>query len=318
MESKEKTSNQDDKYILNVINNLKEEDIKPKSKSDIMCAPGLNYEAGSCAKLFVLIELAKAYNYSAQDQDKIKLSSNLEVLNPQKYKAYLVYEINKRVGDKCQTQKCWSKQEFMKYMNEKAREEFTKYTYRPDSPQGRFEWLSTFNINDSMAQYEKKYQGFKFFGAVPMDFADLDLEVGNIKYDRYYKNGITKMGFIFNLDNHDQDGSHWTAMYTDLEKGYIYYFDSFGIKPEKRVRALMRDQARFLNSIGKNMNTIRVDYNKIQHQKENTECGVYSMNFLIRMARGDDFDQLCSNVISDKKINKCRLIYFDKHVHQRK
>jgi predicted lactoylglutathione lyase len=297
---------------------LKEEDIKPKSKSDIMCAPGLNYEAGSCAKLFVLIELAKAYNYSAQDQDKIKLSSNLEVLNPQKYKAYLVYEINKRVGDKCQTQKCWSKQEFMKYMNEKAREEFTKYTYRPDSPQGRFEWLSTFNINDSMAQYEKKYQGFKFFGAVPMDFADLDLEVGNIKYDRYYKNGITKMGFIFNLDNHDQDGSHWTAMYTDLEKGYIYYFDSFGIKPEKRVRALMRDQARFLNSIGKNMNTIRVDYNKIQHQKENTECGVYSMNFLIRMARGDDFDQLCSNVISDKKINKCRLIYFDKHVHQRK
>lgn len=313
-----------DSYINNIVSNIKP-DIK--SKSDTRCAPGLTYEAGSCARLTVLIELAKAYNYSASPKDKIRLVSNMETLNPQKYKLYLVNEINKRIGDRCTTQKCWTRQDFIRNMEEKAREEFVKHTYRPDSPQGKFEWLSTFNINEVMTQYYKTENGFKFFGAVPMDFALLsgseissDMRddyvkngIININYDDYVNNGITKLGVIFNLDNHDQSGSHWTAMYTDLNKGVIFYFDSFGVKPEQRVRALMRKQAKYLESKGKNVNTIKVDYNKIQHQYENSECGVYSINFLVRMARGDDFDKLCNNPVSDEQINKCRAVYFDKY-----
>ncbi|VBB17973.1 Ulp1 protease [Yasminevirus sp. GU-2018] len=282
------------------------------------CAPGLVYEAGSCARLAVLVEMARAYNKSAPQPDHIRLSNNMETLNPQKYKAYLVDQINKRIGEKCTTQKCWGRQEFVRHMSAKAREEFIKHTHRPDSPQGKFEWLSTFDINDVMAQYYKEATGFKFFGAVPMDFADLPgVELSEANYDNYYKKGITKLGVIFNLDNHDQPGSHWTAMYTDLESGNIFYFDSFGVKPEPRVRALMRQQARFLESKGKNVNTIRVDYNKVQHQKGNSECGVYSINFLVRMARGDNFDKLCNNPVSDKQINKCRSVYFDKFTKKR-
>jgi hypothetical protein len=312
------TDTDTDKYINDIVNSIKSDTDLISSKSDMKCAPGVKYEAGSCATVYVLVEMAKAYNHSAQPKDHIKLSNNMELLNPQKYKMYLVYQIKKRVGDKCTTQKCWSTQHFIKYMKEKAREEFVRYTHRPNSPQGKFEWLSTFNINDSMLQYERKFKGFKFFGAVPMDFADLsDLEAGRIDYKKYIKNGITKIGLIFNLDDHDQPGSHWTAMYTDLDKGDIFYFDSFAVKPEQRVRALMREQTRFLKSIGKKVDTIRIDYNKTQHQKGNTECGVYSMNFLIRMARGDDFDKLCSNPISDERMNKCRAVYFDKYAHKK-
>jgi len=293
--------------------------IEPKSKSDMVCAPGLKFEAGSCARLAVLVELAKAYNVSANPTDQIKLSSNLETLNPQKYKAYLVDQIDKRVGDRCTTQKCWGQQEFIRNMEEKARLEFIKHTHRPNSPQGKFEWLSTFDINGSMDQYYKEDNGYKFFGAVPMDFADLPgLEISHVDYDQYCQQCINKMGIIFNLDNHDQPGSHWTAMYTDFDKGNIFYFDSFGTKPEPRVRALMRQHARYLQSQGKDINKIRVDYNKVQHQKGNSECGVYSINFLVRMARGDDFDKLCNNPISDKQINKCRRVYFDKYVARAK
>lgn len=282
------------------------------------CAPGRKHEAGSCASLAVLVELAKAYNKIANKNDMIKLSKNMESLNPQKYKIYLVYEINKRIGDKCTTQKCWGQQEFITLMEEKAREEFIKYTFRPDSPQGKFDWLSTFDINDVMEQYYTEDKGCKFFGAVPMDFADLDLEIAKVDYDYYYNKGIRKFGIVFNLDNHDQPGSHWTAMYTDLDKGHIFYFDSFGVKPEPRVRALMRQQARFLSDKkGMNIDNIRVDYNKVQHQFKNSECGVYSINFLIRMARGDNFDKLCNKQISDEKINKCRKIYFDRQTKKR-
>lgn len=292
---------------------------KSNLKLNASCAPGQKYEAGSCARLVVLIEMAKAYNQSLNlgindpDSELIRLNSNLENLNPQKYKTYLINELEKRIGDKCTTQKCWTKQEFVRYMESKAREEFIKHTFRPDSPQGRFEWLGTFDINDVMAQYYTSDKGFKFFGAVPMDFADINLEIGSADYEKYYKKGINKLGVVFNLDNHNQSGSHWTAMYTDLDKGNIFYFDSFGTKPEPRVRTLMRQQARYLESIGKNVNTIRVDYNKVQHQHGNSECGVYSINFLIRMARGDDFDTLCNNPVSDKQINKCRKVYFSKN-----
>lgn len=301
-----------DTYINSIVGKI-DLNALPKHKSDGRCAPGLKYEAGSCARLSVLIELAKAYNYSAPIKDKIRMADSFETLNPQKYKAYLVYEINKRVGDRCTSQKCWSKQDFIRNMESKAKEEFIKHTFRPDSPQGRFEWLSTFNINDAVAQYYREDKGGKFFGAIPMDFAELGLEVANIKYDDIAKQGLTKLGVVFNLDNHDQPGSHWTAMYTDLDKGNIFYFDSFGKKPEQRVRSLMRQQARYLESTGKPIDSIRADYNRIQHQFGDSECGVYSINFLIRMMRGDDFDKLCNTPISDKHINKCRAVYFDKH-----
>jgi hypothetical protein len=287
-------------------------------KADKVCAPGLRFEAGSCARLSVLVEMAKAYNASAQPSDKIRMSPNMETLNPKKYKEYLVYQIKRRVGDRCTTQKCWAKQEFIRYMEDRARTEYEKHTHRPDSPQGKFEWLSTFDINDVMAQYERRNKDFKFFGAVPMDFADLPgVEVGHIDYDSYIKKGITKMGIVFNLDDHDQPGSHWTGMFTDFKKGHIFYFDSFGVKPEQRVRALMRQQARYMESKGVTVNDIRVDYNKVQHQKGNSECGVYSLRFVIKMAGGADFDKLCSNPVSDEKINKCRAVYFDKYTKKK-
>lgn len=304
-----------EEFVNKVLMNIKGDDIKQKSKANLKCAPGREFEAGSCISLVVLEEMAKAYNNGLKNKnDTIRISKNIGMLNPQKYKLYLVHQLGKRIGSKCTTQKCWSDQDFIKHMNKAARIELNKYTFRPDSPQGRFDWLSTFDINDSMEQYEKKYKDFKFFGAVPMDFADLNSEINNVNYDQLYKNGIKKIGIIFNLDEHNKPGSHWVAMFTDLEKGDIYYFDSFAVRPEKRVRALMRKQARYLQQgRGKKLENIRTDYNATQHQKKNTECGVYSMNFLIRMARGDDFDTLCKNVVTDDQINKCRKIYFDKY-----
>jgi hypothetical protein len=283
-----------------------------ESKANTRCAPGKVFEAGSCARLVVMNEMAKAYN-KMHAESPIRMSKNLELLNPQRYKLYLVHELEKRFTPHCDTQKCWGRRDFINHMEKSARTEFLKYTHRPDSLQGKFEWLGTFDINDVMDQYYTSEKGFKFFGAVPMDFEEIRMEIGNVDYESYIKSGVTKFGVIFNLDNHNQSGSHWTAMYSDFDKNTIYYFDSFGTKPEPRVRALMRQQVKYLESIGKDVNLIVVDYNQVQHQKGNSECGVYSINFLVRMARGDDFEKLVQNPVSDKQINRCRKIYFDKY-----
>ena len=48
-------------------------------------------------------------------------------------------------------------------------------------------------------------------------------------------------------------------------------------------------------------------YNKIEHQTGNTECGVYSIVFILQMAKGKKtFDEYCKKITRDDSINKCR------------
>ncbi len=292
------------------ITSVNTSDVCPKNDNDKKCAPGITFDAGSCIKLNILIEMAKAYNHDA-GQSQIKLHQNLEILNPRKYKKYLVGEFNKRLGKKCETHKCWTEQSFISNMKLIAKEELEKYTFRPDGPSGRFEWLNTININEVMEQYEKKNPSFKFLGAVPIDFDDFErFGIRNLDYKKLLNDGKQKIGVVFNLDEHDQPGSHWVALYSDLGKGEIYFFDSYGTKPERRIRTLMRRIANFCQT-GLGNGKLKVDYNKTRHQYENSECGVYSINFIARMLRGDSFSDITGSKIPDKKINKCRNVYFN-------
>ena len=73
----------------------------------------------------------------------------------------LVENLTDKLEDKCSDQICWSKQKFMKNIDNSKLEEIFHNTFRPPGPQGKFTWLDTFNINDVMEQYEKKYKDFK-------------------------------------------------------------------------------------------------------------------------------------------------------------
>ena len=289
-------------------------DVCAKDEHDMKCAPKLMFESGSCIKLNILIEMAKAYNEETERSGRIKLFPNMETLNPKKYKKYLLREFKNKIQN-CTTQKCWSEQSFINQMENVSREELLKYTFRPDGPDGRFEWLNTLNINDVMEQYEKKYGEFKFLGAVPMDFDDFErFGIKNLNYKDLVNIGKTKIGVVFNLDNHDQPGSHWVGLYANLKAGELYYFDSYGTMPCKRVRTLMRRIANF-SQTGMGVQKLRAEYNKTRHQYENSECGVYSLNFIIRLLRGDDFQDVCKSKIPDKKVNKCRKVYFGNKIN---
>jgi hypothetical protein len=279
-------------------------------KEDVNCAPHIEFDGISCIKLSILIEMAKAYN-KHMGKDIININVNRETLNPIKYKNDLIKQFNKHMGDTCSTQECWTKQDFIKHLNKHTHKEVIKYTFRPKGPEGTFEWLNTYNINDVMHQYEKKYTDFKYLGTVPMDFDSLpQLGINDINIEQLYKNGIKQIGMVINLDESGQPGSHWVGLYAHFNKG-VYYFDSYGIRPEPRVRTFMRrifKQAKQLD-INKNIK-LEADYNKKRHQFKNSECGVYSMNFIIRMLNNESFDNICFKPISDDDINKCRKKYF--------
>lgn len=291
-----------------VVSSVSTDKIMPKDKPSKTCAPGIKFMSGSCIDLPILVEMANAYN--TVNDDKIKLHSRLETLNPKKYKKYLLRQIKKRYDNVCKTQLCWTKQDFIDQMNDKMKDELLKYTFRPNGPKGKFEWLNTTHLNEVMQQYEKIHSDFKFLGAVPMDFDNLPpLGIKNLNFKELYDKGIKKLGIIFNLDEHWQNGSHWVAAFANLEKGETYYSDSYGIAPEPPIRALLRRIGKFCETeLGKKASAI---HNKTRHQYGDSECGMYSLNFVISLLEGTKFEELSNDKIPDDKVNKLRPIFFN-------
>lgn len=274
------------------------------------CAPGKIFEDGSCISLSLLLEMANAFNLE-NPNNKIILHPSFETLNRSKYKKYLLNEFNKKLHSKCNNQECWTKQSFVSLMNSTLQNELKKKTFRPSGPDGKFEWLNTININEVVSQYENKYPDFKFLGAVPIDFDNLPrLGIKNLNFNKLINSGKTKIGIVFNLDESYKSGSHWVAAYADLPKGNIYYFDSYGIEPEIRIRKFMRRIANFCQN-NLSCQNIVAEHNKIRHQYGGSECGVYSINFILRLLRGDSFYSICESKVPDNVVNKCRRIYFN-------
>lgn len=293
---------------INELENISEVKVSNKDK---VCSPDKMFDGNTCYTLKSLINMASAFNLD-NPNNIIKLNDTYETLHPKKYKKYLVYQLTKKLSDKCNNQKCWMDQSFMRHIDSLNKNEIKKYTFRPDGPNGKFEWLNTINIDDVMQQYEKKFSDFVFLGAVPIDFDDLDsLGIKTLDFQKLLDEGKSKIGIIFNLDEHWKSGSHWVALYSDLKKGQIYYFDSVGIKPENRIRKLMNRIYRFCKiNLGIPKAQIDANYNKERHQFKDSECGVYSINFIVRCLNGEKFIDIQNSKTPDDEINKCRAKYF--------
>lgn len=289
------------------------EDIKSSeviyNDMDKKCAPGVKFEHGACIDLLKIIEMAKAYNAYNGPSKSIKLYPEFETLNPTKYKKYLLKQMKKHITQ-CSSHQCWTEQKFMDRVSRKTQEELNKYTFRFNGPEGKFEWLNTININDVMGQYEKKYPDFKFLGAVPADFEILsELGIGDMDFNELMKQGKTKIGLVMNMDTHKEPGSHWVAIYASFKDGKVYYFDSYGTPPEPLFRKFMRRIYKFYQDDLGIKDPIS-DYSRLRHQYKNSECGVYSMRFILGMLKGETFESFSEKQIPDKVINKCRNKYF--------
>lgn len=91
-----------------------------------------------------------------------------------------------------------------------------------------------------------------------------------------YKNG----GYIINLNNSNQSGSHWTALF--VRDSHCCYFDSFGIGPPLEVLKFCKGKFLIIN--------------KDQIQNLNHEsCGYYAIAFLHYMSRAKG-DNLKTNL----------------------
>ena len=229
-------------------------------------------------------------------------------------------EINKMMSSKCKTEICWMKQDFIK--DSPLSRELLK-NFKPLMPKkwdsNPIEWLNTIDIRDVMNQYEIKYPDFEFVGPVPMDF-DTKLGFGQcvvdelckVKLNNLMAKGDTKLGVIFNLDKHTQSGSHWVAMYCDINNkngAYVGYWDSYGMKPSPEIVVLMDRLKEQAKELGHNL---EIKINKTRHQYKNSECGVYCIYFITSLLDGKNFEEVVNNIVSDDNMNAKRKEFYNK------
>jgi hypothetical protein len=219
----------------------------------------------------------------------------------------------------CNKESCWVRQ---MTKGTKMEAELLE-SFSPTSPiewkKNPNEWLSSIDIIEVMNQYEKTYKCFDFLGPSPIDYDTHKLygecvweELCHFSLAEQIKNGKTKIGIIFNTDTHDRSGEHWISLFINIKNATIFFFDSAGNKASSQIM-------KFVNMVveqGRNLPTpidFKFDQNyPVEHQYKNTECGVYSIFFIIHMLEDKITGHyLKTHKLKDEYMQQFRKVYYN-------
>lgn len=296
--------------------NLKQKKTKPKIKTKTKTITDSKY----CAPNKMKTKLKHKYCYDSKSLKKIATSWNKKYpknkieINSKSDDIYSLWvKIDEKLSKKCKNEWCWINKSYSKLDHVDF--------FRPLKPKlwkkKPREWLDSNNIYDVMVQYENKYPEFIFIGPVPIDF-DLKGKKGKcivddlckLKLKSLLKKKKTKLGIVFNLDKHTEDGSHWVALFCDIKNSKINYFDSYGIEPEDEIKLLIN---RFYDELLKINKKCTIEINTKRHQLKGSECGTYCLYFIVNMLDNISFGKFCNKKLSDDYIFSKRDDFFLKH-----
>ena len=212
-----------------------------------------------------------------------------------------------------------------------------KEALRPPQPldwiKNPVEWLSNFDIDKVMKQYENNpIYKYKFLGVHSIDFGlknnndCLYSNHCNINLNEILKSGKIKyFGFITNLSRYNEPGTHWTSSFFVLDPSLKsfggYYYDSTTGNIPTDLKPVFDDIKKQAEIIFKKPFNIKI--NKIRHQRGNTECGVFSIAFqarwlsLLRTEKSKTTFEIVVNFdeYKDDNMKKLRSRYFRPNIH---
>ena len=104
-------------------------------------------------------------------------------------------------------------------------------------------------------------------------------------------------------------------MFINSDKKEVCYFDSYGENPPKEVKTLAKRILKQSEELSDKFNDFKGFKFKVcskRHQYSNSECGVYSLYFIIQLLKDErDSSYFSKNRISDEYVKKFRDIYFN-------
>jgi hypothetical protein len=284
---------------------------KPKTKktfTKLNCSPKNKEKEYTCYSDSDLYKLRDMWNERHPDKP-IKTKDSKEIW-------HLLKEYYAKI---CNKESCWVRQ---MTKNTKMEQELIE-AFAPESPKewrkNPNEWLSSIDILEVMNQYEKKYKCFDFLGPSPIDYDTHKLygdcvwdELCHFNLEDQIKKGHTKIGVIFNLDPHYKGGSHWVSLFINVKNKTIFYFDSAGETIPKQIKKFVDNVIEQGNKLT-NKIIFKFDENHpVEHQYGNTECGIYSLFFIVHMLEDKiTAHYLKTHVLKDAYMEKFRKVYYN-------
>ncbi len=245
----------------------------------------------TCFSYQSLAKIARRFN-EANPDDKITLHRSRDKL---------WREIQKRTPE-CNDERCWIRSRFIPTSDRNTLLE----DFKPPLPKGKYDWLNTDDIEHVLKSYERVFRKFVFLGAYPIDFQTVyGRKFNPLDVNGLLQSGKRTAGLVLNLDRSDQPGSHWVAIYLDLQNRVMEYYDSYGVRAGKHVKA-------FLESLSARDGKPWIyKENRNENQRKDSECGVYSIHFIVRRLTGTSFERVVGDIIRDDEMNRYRAKYFD-------
>jgi hypothetical protein len=104
---------------------------------------------------------------------------------------------------------------------------------------------------------------------------------------------------IVNLENSNEDGSHWVALYNDKKEDFTEYFDSYGLKCPTEVIKFVKQNFRK-----------PIYYNDTQLQKDTSKrCGYFCQYYIRSRASGKEpYDVLYSLKQEPSEFNENKVV----------
>jgi hypothetical protein len=271
-------------------------------------------ETGTCFTREALVRMVQAWNQTHPDQPIKNVAK--------KTKKILWKELNHRMYPLCgkDTAVCWVNQ-----LNVSNRPD-VEASLRPEMPKEWYKnshtWLTNWDIENVMNQYQdEKSYNYQFLGVFPIDFGSTDLfgkclyqEMCSVNMAKLRKRGIQYLGAVFNLDRHDQGGSHWMSLFIVIDESLpsygAYYSDSVGREPPTEIHHFMHQLSQQGGS------KFQLGHNKIRQQYGNSECGMFSMAYQIRWLEQlkknskTTFKDIIARKMHDDDVNALRFALF--------
>jgi len=298
--SKTKKHQKKYKYKIKAGSSLKKINCSPKSKGEMN-----GFSCYTDNSLFKLRDLWNARH------PNLKISSN----NPKDIHS----QLSKNLKNVCSTEACWLKQKGdFGHIKDELSDSFAPIS-PPEWKKNPNEWLSSEDIIKVMKQYEKAYKCFDFLGPTPIDFDTKKMygecvwdELCNFSLENQIKKGKTKIGIIFNTDPHNKPGKHWISLFINIKKKKIFFFDSTGDEAPPEVAALIERIKKQGLALNPPIKFVSDSNEGVEHQYGNTECGIYSLFFVVHMLEDKLTDHyLKTHILKDKYMEKFRHVYFN-------
>ena len=279
---------------------------KFKSLNCSPCVANKKVVKNSCMTLEVLLKIRDEYN---KDHPENKIMALKPVL--------IWHELKMKLD--CADERCWIKEIDDPHLRTQVKNQLFAPEHPPEWMKNKNEWLSNFDIDAVMKQFEEKDKTFEYLATTSSDFNFIVDKRTSRCYEEILCKfnlktllaaGKHKYAAVFNLDDHSEPGSHWISLFIDAHKKIIMFFDSAN-------GGIPTEISQFIKTVKQQglENGIKFKFlrNHKRHQSGNTECGVYSIHFIIEMLNNADraIELFLNGYVPDRKIEKYRKIYFN-------